>query len=432
MRNHRSFKDLQRMKPNRSVLWLWVCLLVWGAFTVACSGPKDPVKANEQKTQANTNSNSQSAGKATTLSVASSTYPLPEDLAKQQASFRLGSIAKLGTLVGGATGLYHLSNGKLSSLEQEPVVAIAPWRGKFLVIAQTKQLVVWDGELHQPLKFGSAILDVAAQSDHILWIATTKQLWRLQNDKLEAFASIKDVRKLYSFTGSSYVVAQDKEGVFFFFRTDSTGKLLWSRLEKTAPSVEQLVPGFNGMLWGLSKGKLVVRETKDGKVRWGEYDWTQWGDDKLAEKVGALQWLISDVHNGRLWAVGKTSIVSIYGKKVSYGERPAALSRIKSLVATSDSTLWVNDGKQLHQLTRTQAASITYEGQIAPFMKKNCWRCHQKVGPGRPLDDYELVKKFIGSILKQIESGGMPTDGKPLVGGDANLLKRWMENKMPK
>ncbi len=407
-----------------TMLFLW-CFC---SFVLGCSSPAD------QSNNSNTNSIKEGVSP---LSVAVVEIPLPDAFAKEK-TFWLGSVKSLGTLIGGDSGLFHLGNNTLRDIDNGSVVGIAPWRGEFLVIAQKNQLLVWDSDLHESQLDSSFakqdIVTISAQFDDTLWIATKDALWRLKDKEMVSFESLKGVVNLHTFLGSAFVVAKRDNGNFFVLGTDPQGELRVNELQSSAPSLQSLVPAPDGTLWGLSDGKLVRRRpTVDGFV-WQDVSWSEWSPepDKLQESLGAIEHLGLDVNSGRLWLVTENAIVAILGKQLQWAPRPEVLKDVKTITATLDTTFWVMDGSKVHRFVRTESAEISYEGQIATFMKNNCLRCHADVGPGRPLNTYESVKALTESILKQLEQNLMPPDQKPLVGGDALLFKRWMEKKMPK
>ncbi|TNE43260.1 MAG: hypothetical protein EP343_34190 [Deltaproteobacteria bacterium] len=405
-------------------------LLLWCSCSLffACSSPTDQSNNN--------NSNAIKEG-VSPLSVAVVEIPLPDAFSKEK-SFWLGSVKSLGTLIGGDSGLFHLGNNTLRDIDNDSVVGIAPWRGKFLVIAQKKQLLVWDSDLHESKldsSFGEQnIVTLSAQFDDTLWIATKEALWRLKDKEMVAYESLNNVVELHTFLGSALVVARRGDGSFFVLGTDTEGELRVNELQTNAPSLQSLVPAPDGTLWGMSGGKLVRRKPSGDGFVWDDVSWGEWSPEpgKLQETVGAIQHMGLDVNSGRLWLVTEKAIVAILGKQLQWTPRPEALKEIKAISATLDTTFWISDGTKVHRFVRTESTEISYEGQIATFMKNNCLRCHADVGPGRPLNTYETVKTYTESIIKQLEQNLMPPDQKPLVGGDVLLFKRWMEKKMPK
>lgn len=433
---------MYKLRTSRTTIssWFITLFLLWASFgTFACSGPSENNNNSNTNTNSNSNENTNNPPPegVSSLSVATAQITLPDAFTKEPG-FLLGSVQSLGTLIGGDSGLFHLGNNKLSDIDNGSVVGIAPWRGQFLVIAQKRQLLVWDAELHESklaASFGdNDVVAIAAQSNDVLWISTKDALWRLEDKKLVAFDSIKNVVKLTTFLGSQLVVAQREDGTFFVFGTDKEGSLQLNELQNNAPKLESFVPAADGTLWGLSNGKLVRRKVVEKGFQWDDVSWEEWTQEpqKLATSFGKLERLQVDVDSGRLWVVSEKAIILIQGKGLLWMERPEAIKTVKGIWANLNSTLWLGDGTHIHRFVQSGTTDITYEGQITTFMKNNCLRCHADVGPGRAINTYELVKKYAESIVEQLEKNAMPPDQKPLVGGDVLMFRRWIEKKMPK
>lgn len=366
-----------------------------------------------------------------TIELSSAQFELPsKDFAK--AGFFAASVDKIGSILGDDSGLFHLSNNQLSSIENESIVGVSPWRGLFIVVASPKQVMVFDGAL-QKLNLEdqlnlkeNEIKSISAQSRDKLWIATSAHLWRLNADKLEPYESIKSITQIRTFVGANEVVLQDDKGAFSLLKVTESGEVQQGSLPEGSPTFTTLVPGAADTLWGLSDKALYLRETNsEGQSRWTRYLL----DGDTAETSSPIEAIALDATSGQIWAATATHIYNVTADKVFQTKRPEAIKEIKAIAATGGSALWISDGQALHQFVSQNTGNITYEGQVSVFMKENCWRCHEQVGPGRPLNTYDLVKNNIDSIIKATENGSMPADKKPLVGGDVNVLKNWVANE---
>ena len=98
-------------------------------------------------------------------------------------------------------------------------------------------------------------------------------------------------------------------------------------------------------------------------------------------------------------------------------------------VGQFQSLWWVQENK-LWRLSATTGSAVSYTGEIAPFLKRNCHRCHGELGPGRKMLTLEQAQENIAEIIDSLEKGRMPPDKKPLVGGDVTLFKRWKKEGM--
>lgn len=400
------------MMSNRA--WFVLCILGLCSLLVHCTTPSEEVKKTIES-----------------VTLGQAQYALPAQTFSQKG-FSVGHIPKKGMLLGDLTGLYLFRNDKLQALELDPIVGLTPWRQQYILAAGPKELMVFDGEL-QKLNFTEklglkqhTIFAIAAQQDDVLWISTSAHLWRLKHDKIEAYTSLKDIRSMWSYVGSDYVVLQNSKGALSLLRKRSDGSIEHASLPKDSPTFTTLFPGVGNTLWGLSEGVIYVQEHKDGQIRWLEYPL-----QTKEQKTDPITSIHLDPNTGHIWAMGTQQIYLINDKKVLRTQQPSSISQ-KSHIAVAAGAMWISDSKKLHLLIHQTSQDITYEGQVSLFMKKNCWRCHQQVGPGRPLDTYDLIKNNIQSIIQQIEKGTMPSDQKPLIGGDVKLLKQWMENKFPK
>lgn len=368
-----------------------------------------------------------------TVTLGSKLYELPSSTFSKKGFFA-SSVDKIGTVLADPSGLFQVSNNKLSILTLDPITGIAPWRGQFILVASETELMVFTGTLESLNLSDKLQLDkhkltaLTTQTSNTAWIGTDAHLWRVVEDKIDAFSSIKAVTALACYVGSSHIVATTKDNGFVVLRTSSDGSVEQLTLPKDSPSFTTLVPGTGDVLWGLADGKVYAQQkAEDGTSNWVQYILTT--DD---DQPDTIEHLVLDATTGNIWAVGKAFLFSINNDKILKTKRPDSVKTLASAAATNGTSLWISDGTQLHQFVRQSNQNITYEGQVSVFMKENCTRCHSTLGTASPLDTYDTVKQRIQSIIQQVESGAMPADGKPLVAGDVNTLKGWVENKYAK
>ena len=404
-------------REKYSLIGIGLCLVCIFLYT-ACGGG-DPTKSSNRKVEA--------------FSLIVEQHTLPDDLAKDN-TLTVNSIEGLGTLIGVKSGLYILNGKKFNILDQEqPTVGIEAWKSKYLVIARPKFLQVYDGSIHRlnvneefsqtEKEEDKTITSIAVQKEAELWVGTKNQLWLIVGNDVAGFNQFGHVEHLSTFLGAEDLLVKEQGGSFKSIRAAAASGYDLRDFSKSELSLTQLVPSFGGKLWGVAAEGLYEWRKEEDKSAWWAYQLvTEEGQD--AAKV---EYIAQSSLDGTLWVVTKDKIFQIGLESARYAERPKELKTIISASASYTGDLWLNDGTSLFHITVNKSGPITYKDHVKPFFDKNCLRCHGDVGPGRPINSYELTKTYIQDSIKAIENESMPADKKPLVGGDISLLKKWVE-----
>jgi len=366
----------------------------------------------------------------TSLKVEVLSYTLPKEL-NDDKTLVVNSLENFGTLVGGKHGLYEVNNKNLKLLGKGLVVGIIRWEEKKMFVARADKLQLWDGTLQTSGLYkqldGSAVTTLAARTPTEMWLGTQKQVWLLADSNLSTFdQAIKGARTIRTFTDANQVVVQEQSGDFKALRKNKDGKWEERSFADEKLKFDMILPSGKDHFWGLTDGKIVQRRPKDDKAAWWSYciEPDGSGGDKVTTKT-----IVQDPTNGSIWALSADAFYKITNdNKAIKLERPKSVGDILTARVTHDGALWVNDGKTLSRLGQ-KGGPVTYEKQIAPFLKNNCERCHATTGgTAFALDKFEHAKQYAAKIVTAIEKKSMPPDQRPLVGGNEDLFRRWIAN----
>ncbi len=356
-----------------------------------------------------------------------SSYPLPKTL-QNDSSLIIRHIPDRGTLIGANSGLYYITGQGLLQNDIESVLAMAPWQSNYLLIARPDKLQIWDGAFHESDIYrklnGEKITALAAQDKEVLWIGTLSNLWLIKGTEARAFSQLAAPQALYAFQGAHSVIVHTKEGSYKALSVAENGDVKMEDFSSTSNAPEIAVAGKGGQIWGLAEGLLYQWTQQGSQNAWTPFGWTAKTKEGSPLKINQLA---LDALTGKLWAVTDGDLFQISPTRVFRIERPAGIGTIRFVQAAEDA-LWLMDDKNLHRMSvATGSEEVRYTGRIKTFMDANCLRCHGATGPGRNLDSYASTKDIATRIAEVIEGGQMPPDKSTLVGGDANLIRRWIE-----
>jgi mono/diheme cytochrome c family protein len=355
-------------------------------------------------------------------------YPLPKTL-QEDTKLIVQHLPERGTLLGAQSGLYFITGQGIQQIDSDPVVAMTPWQGKYILIARPKQLQLWDGAIHESQLErkleGAEITAAAAQGKEILWLATRSHLWLARDTELQSFAQFANAREIYAFQDAPTAIVHTQEDSYIALTIAQDGSVKMEDFAAAGNLPQQIMPSAGGQIWGLTQG-LLYRWTQQGQQNaWEAFGWT--AKDANGQPT-PIQTLLLDNLPGKLWALTEKDIFQITAQKVYRIERPPAITAIRSAQAAEDA-LWMMDNENLHRLSLVVGEEeVTYSTRIKRFMDQNCLRCHGSTGPGRNLDSYENTKNLAERIAETIEQGRMPPDRTSIVGGDANLIRQWIKN----
>ena len=237
-----------------------------------------------------------------------------------------------------------------------------------------------------------------------------------------------DVSRIFGFVGSS-VVVRTSSGTYDVLRSDSDQ---WTRQSMSSElALSGLVPGVDDRLIGIEREtqRVVerVQRPRDGATVWRRVALSTEVDDP-----GALATTVAvDPNVGFVWVVGSSTLTRIESSRAVTMARPAALEDVKRAAVTDDGALWLYDGSSLHRIGEAEPPP-SYETHIKPFAERNCSRCHAPMLGVSTLvlngqDDWVAN---IDKIVQQVEASLMPADQQPLIGGNADLPRRWRDGGM--
>jgi ligand-binding sensor domain-containing protein len=401
----------------------WTLLLCWaGLLSFSCTspGPKGDPQLNKVPRVLVPY---KSLG---ALSWKPTSSPLPSAL-KDAKRFVLGSQTGAGVLLGTDKGLFTFSNTEFTAVDKKAVRAIARWKGSYLAVARDKEVQFWDGVMHDSQLFEQqdkgGLLSLCSWNQNRLWFGTDNQLWLLQNKQLTGYKQFSGVQSISTWSKADRVVIRDKNNVFHLLKLEgqnlSSRKLGWDKVK-----FEQIVIGPDKRLWALAGGALYTEDDKSG---WKQVLLPK--DDKENTSATILRLAVSS-ETGHLWAMAAEAFY-LLSPKGFWGRQkaPEIQSKAPALVQVGQfqSLWWLSNGK-LWRLSATTGSSVSYSSDVAPFLKRNCHRCHGELGPGRKLLTLEQARENITDMIDSLEKGRMPPDKKPLEGGDVSLLKRWQKD----
>jgi hypothetical protein len=273
----------------------------------------------------------------------------------------------------------------------------------------------------------SPILSLAARQADSFWLGTQASLWLLDNDTLKQFVDFAGAKNLQAQQGKDAVYGQDHKGQPFALQ--HRGKEQWSLVyfNREKADLVQVLPANaeHTHFWGLDKaGHLWLRKQDGNQAAWWPYRIKPDKEDKPT-----LTWskLLLDPKSGDVWAWdGQKSLSRLTEKTVSELSVPDKLKKLLWVNTTSDGALWMSDGTLLVRLG-SAGPVISYKGQIEPFLRKYCTKCHTSSGVGRRflLESYANAKKHSAKVLYQVQKGLMPP-GQPLGKAETELLQKWI------
>lgn len=338
-------------------------------------------------------------------------------------------VATLGpdTLLGGSGGLLKVTGEGLERLDDEPVAGIALHASENkLVIARPDRIDVFDGRdvakvsIYKQLD-GSPVTAIGARGTAEIWIGTSRSLWRLADGALSRFQQIEGVKHVVSFAGATRLVLRDaRDAVVALKQAPGDTWLMRPLSMKSAP--QQIVPRPDGSLLALADGALwVFRDAADGQAA----AWQPMTFGESARSLEDVRQLALSPRDGTLWIVAEKHLYRLDGDSLVQVLRPSGLAEVVAARVADDGALWLADASTLYRIGET-GPPPTYADDVQPFIAANCTRCHAHQAEGsNPLDTFARVKASVDALISAIETQRMPADRKPLVGGDANLLRRW-------
>jgi hypothetical protein len=359
--------------------------------------------------------------------------PLPANLTnKTRLSF--AGIPGGEPLISSENGLYRLKDTTFESVDDKlAFVGVATWGQTRFALATSDQIFLLEGDdlqptlLHQRLD-GSPITAIARYKAEALWIGTRDALWRLEQDRLVRYEEIRGISAMHWYPSLRMLWARETSGRLAILRQDDTGAWQSRHFDQEGLTLSDLAPANRFEFWGLDTAGLWLRRQGEAGAAWWPYHLapTEEGKETLS-----FQGLHYDLTSGYAWVLTADEMYRLEGSDASKMPRPTELSGEITLAhGIEQGGFWMGSRTHLCRIGEA-TASITYTEHIAPFMERNCVRCHfQPNGLSFPLQTFEQVKDRVNELVTVLTPGAikrMPPD-RPAVGGDAELIKRWLQD----
>ena len=341
--------------------------------------------------------------------------------------------AGLNTLFGGKTGLYLVEKSKITQIDKKSVVGLVAWKTSTVVVAQSKQLYLWDGKTLAPTNFaknldGSEITALAERSSESFWIGTQQSLWLLEKEQLRPFSQIKGVKAMWSAPSKKLLVIVDTQGEYHALEEQAGSWALRSfgKENVTLTALTSFEDAKKLDFWGLGRdNQLLLRKSLSGnEAAWWPFRLKPDKDDKETLKITQLLFQRKPEHT---WALTTGDLYRLSEGVARTLPRPTKLQAIKAANSTSDGALWLSDGAILVRFGKALPAT-EYKSDVAPIMTANCIRCHKPGGKARfrPLQTYKQVRDIASEILKRIDITKNMPPGQTLPASQIALFKSWI------
>jgi hypothetical protein len=355
-----------------------------------------------------------------TLALAIEEHALPSAL-QNDATLSIAAVDGLGVLAGGAGGLFFLGSTGFEQLDASPVLGLAAFEDRSIVVASDRGLLFWSGEIaDSPLNstLNNEIALAIATRGNDLYLSTASALWLFSGGELWSFDTLGGTRALSASAGAEDVIA----GMSALRQKSGSWEV---RALSEEIGAARAVPGSGGRILALdANGALKQRVVGDeAAVVWSPVALSTDATDPGSSGVSQVA---VDPVTGAIWAIDASSIHRIDHGRIGKIGRPANMSEPKAISVTADGAVWISDGTTLFRIGN-EGRPITWSEDIATFSANNCERCHAPLKVAHPLNSYELWVGDIDRIVADLEIMKMPQDGAALVGGTVDLIRRWRD-----
>lgn len=361
-----------------------------------------------------------------TLTFGAETLALPPALAGAPVHFGIKDDGRI--LVGGPAGLYAIGGTGTASVSSRAVLDVYESDAVGFLVATEEGVFVYDGtllpsQLDDALD-GDLVANFTPRGDE-LWFASQLRLYLLDGTGLYAFDEMLGVASLTTHAGGRIGVGTSS-GAFSLMVPDGAD---WQRLDLEGEvDLDALAPS-DDRIFGVVDGALLERlaRPRDGAIVWRPVSLVE--DDTDPGATGVTH-LVVDPMSGAVWVLQPGLASRIDGDRVGTIALPS-LGAITSARVTMDGALWVSDSASLVRIGSDEPP-LSFETHVKPFSDKNCARCHAPMlGISTlVLDSAEDWSANIDEIIRQVEEGRMPADAMPLIGGSADLPRRWLSGGM--
>ncbi|MEQ8281062.1 MAG: hypothetical protein RMA76_36805 [Deltaproteobacteria bacterium] len=348
-------------------------------------------------------------------SLARTSIALPAEL--DGASIRHVATLGTATLVGGPAGLFEIGVDGLAAIDPTPVSGLTTLDGVGIVVATASGVSIWNGSL-EPSGLGDALatmsVDALARRGDELWLATNAELYRFVDDALVAFTALRG-HAVGTYNGASRILVET-DGGYVALAEAPDGS--WTT--QTIDGVDAVVPGANDRIFGLLDGALFERVSVSAdEVAWRPVALTDATEDPGAQGV---TFTALDPVTGGVWFATASGYARLTGATVE--RLDVDVPGATSLLVSTDGTLFVTTDSTLERFGH-DGPPVTWANDVKPFAEANCARCHVTLGIAHPLETYAAWVEEADLIIEEIAASRMPQDGAALVGGSAELIRRW-------
>lgn len=330
------------------------------------------------------------------------------------------------SMLGSGSGLFSFGGSGFTRVSSAAVVGLVELDARTLVVAGTAALSIYDGTLvRSPLTdaLASESIEALARRDDELWIGTSTAVYRYQSGRLARLASIGGGRDITTFDRAPLLIVRGPSGAEHALRTATATAWTVQPLHEEV-ALERAVPAAGDRVLGLEGGRLYQRVAVGAdRVAWRPVSLSTSAADLGAREIEAVA---LDPASGALWVIDARFVFRLEttAGRVARLLRPASLGAVIAANATRDGALWLSDGESLVRMGNS-GPPVTYAPAIARFASDNCLRCHSSAGPGRALETYAQWVANVDRAITQLERRSMPADGRALVGGTVELIRRW-------
>jgi hypothetical protein len=366
-------------------------------------------------------------------------YTLPAVLASETKLF-FAIHATVTTVFGGKTGFYRLNNTRAIRVDKTPVVGVANWKDTDIIVAQAKQLYMWDGTTLSPTNFaknlgGATITALVERTKQSVWIGTNKSLWLLDGDKLREFKDVKDVVSLVYAPSKKILLAMDSKGSISAMQEKPAGTWNLRSFDGEGVNVKMMTSYKGAALhfWGVdANNTLLLRKVDAANAAWWLY---RLKPDANDDETVNIKHVVFQKQTEHTWAMSNTMLYQLSEGNSSTFKIPTGatgIGTIKTANSTSDGSLWLSDGKKFLWIGQ-KAVATSFKNDVEPLVKKYCSAaCHSSSGTKRKqkpyFETFAQVKAQVGRMITRMEqaSGFMPPGGPRVPANEIGVFKSWV------
>lgn len=346
--------------------------------------------------------------------------------------------ANTTTVLGTNRGFFRVfNNGKanvIRRVDTRAVVGVASWKDTDVVVAHSKQLYLWDGSALSPTNFfknldGSNIRALAERDKNSFWIGTAKSLWLFDNNTLQQFKNVTDVASLTYSPKKKLLLIRNSKNEFSALQ-ENAGK--WNLRSFKGENVTLLdMTSFAGAtvnFWGFDDKKtLLYRRINGSNAAWWLFRLKPDANDKTVETLKLTSMLFQKKVE-HTWALTANIYYRLATGTAITLTKPTGFGTVKAAASTSDSAMWLSDGKKLAKIGSTAPPAVSYAKDIKPIVTANCISCHSSKSTRKQMPYFETlaqVKAQVDRMVIRMNAGTMPPGAKTVPNADIAKFTSW-------